>query len=82
MGSNSTLSRVAFPSLRPPAVAWPRRTEYANVRKRANNGLKLTGNSVNGEGMQLENSESGGHNYTVMSGGSLNDVGASGFDHL
>ena len=29
--------------IRPPAVAWPRGTEYANVRKRVNNALKLTG---------------------------------------
>src|SRR5262249_47061248 len=44
-----------------------------------NNGLKLTGNADGGTGMTLENTSAGGHRYALLSGGSLDGVGAGGF---
>jgi hypothetical protein len=43
------------------------------------NGLKLTGNSVGGTGLALENTAAGGHKYAVFSAGSGDGVGAGGF---
>jgi hypothetical protein len=44
-----------------------------------NNGLKLTGSSVGGTGLALENTSTGGHKYSLFSAGSGDSVGAGGF---
>jgi len=44
-----------------------------------NTGLKLSGNTVNGTGMSLENTGSGGHKFTLFSSASGLSVGAGGF---
>jgi len=44
-----------------------------------NNGLKLTGSSVGGTGLALENTSSGGHKYSLFSSGAGDSAGAGGF---
>ena len=44
-----------------------------------NNGLKLTGNSINGTGIAIENTSSGGHKFDLLSGGVNDGIGVGAF---
>jgi hypothetical protein len=56
----------------------PERLTIAGVSS-YNTGLKLTGNSISGTGLALENTASGGHKFDLLSGGASDGIGAGAF---